>query len=163
MNTNLSQHQYYMNLAIQEALTAKSLGEVPIGAVIVSSAGELIGRGYNLKESEHDATLHAELVAIKNASTHLKAWRLTECTIYVTLEPCPMCLSALLQSRIKKLVFGAYDKKGGSMSLGYNFASDARLNHSFETMGGVMHMECSKILSDFFKEKRKSYQKVVQQ
>ena len=119
--------------------------------------GELLAESFNLKETQNDATAHAEILAIKNAADRIKSWRLNNCSLFVTLEPCPMCLNAILQSRIKNLYFGTYDKKGGAISLGYNFHKDKRLNHSFNVYGGFRHLECAQLLTDFFKSKRKNY------
>lgn len=150
---------YNMDLALNLAGDAFHKDEVPVGAVIVSEQGEILAETYNLKETNFDACAHAEILAIQKASLNLKSWRLNNCSIFVTLEPCPMCLSAILQSRIQNLYFGAYDKKGGSLSLGYNFNKDERLNHKFNVYGGLRHIECSKILSNFFKQKRQKHLK----
>lgn len=147
----------YMNIALNLAQDAVAKDEVPVGAVIVSEHGEILAEAFNLKESNNDATAHAEILAIKEAAKKLKNWRLVNCSIYITLEPCPMCLSALLQSRIQNIYFGAYDKKGGALSLDYNFSSDNRLNHKFNIYGGLKHFECSQVLSNFFRSKRKAY------
>lgn len=147
----------YMQMAINLAQDAYSKNEVPVGAIIVSEHGEILGEGYNLKESTNDATAHAEIVAIKKAAERLGSWRLINCSLFVTLEPCPMCMSAILQSRIKNVYWGAYDKKGGAASLGYNFAKDERLNHRISTFGGYRHFECSQLISNFFRSKRQSY------
>lgn len=155
----IADYHWCMQLALEEANQAYSKGEVPVGCVIADSDGKIISRAHNLKEQNKLSFHHAEMLAIQKASEELGAWRLLDCTLVVTLEPCPKCLSAILQSRIKTLVFGAYDPKGGSLSLGYNFARDIRLNHSFDVIGGISHFECSKILSDFFKQRRKSYKK----
>lgn len=143
-----------MGLALDEANTAYRLGEVPVGAVVVDAKGEVISRAHNLKESVHNPCGHAELLAIQAAAQKIQGWRLDGCTLYVTLEPCPMCLAGLVQARIKQVVFGAYDAKGGALSLGYNLHRDQRLNHRFSMMGGVMHYESSRLLSQFFKERR---------
>jgi tRNA(adenine34) deaminase len=153
----ISSINYLMSIAIDEAQAAFNEDEVPVGAVISNSHGDIISTGHNTKEYDQNACNHAELLAIAKASKKLKNWRLTDCDIYITLEPCPMCLSAILQSRIKNVYFGAYDLKGGSLSLGYNLHKDKRLNHSLNVFGGFKHIECSKILSDFFKQKRKKY------
>jgi tRNA(adenine34) deaminase len=131
--------------------------EVPVGAIVVSPHGEILSEAYNLKETNNDVTGHAEIIALKRASEKLGSWRLTDCSLIVTLEPCPMCLSAILQSRIKSLYFGAYDTKGGALSLGYNFPFDERLNHKFNVYGGYKHYECSTLLSKFFRAKRNKY------
>jgi tRNA(adenine34) deaminase len=150
---------YNMGLALNAAEDAFHKDEVPVGAVIVSEQGEILAQTFNLKETNHDACAHAEILAIQKASSQLKSWRLNNCSIFVTLEPCPMCMSAILQSRIKNLYFGAYDRKGGSLSLGYNFHKDDRLNHKFNIYGGLKHIECSRILSRFFKQKRQKHLK----
>ena len=146
-----------MNLAGEEASKAFKLGEVPVGCLIVDKDRRVIASAHNLKETNKFSCHHAEILAIEKASQALGAWRLLGCTAFVTLEPCPMCLSAFLQSRIESLVFGAYDPKGGAISLGYNFAKDSRLNHSFQVIGGVSHYEHSKTMSDFFRQRRKGY------
>lgn len=143
-----------MRLALDEAQAAYRLGEVPVGAVVVDAKGEVIAKAHNLKEATHNPCGHAELLAIQAAAQKIQGWRLEECTLYVTLEPCPMCLAALGQARVKQVVFGAYDAKGGALSLGYPLHRDQRLNHRFSMMGGVLHYECSKLLSQFFKERR---------
>lgn len=154
---DFSDIENYMNIAINLGKDAYAKDEVPVGAIIVSEHGEILGEAFNLKESSHDASAHAEILAIKKASERIKSWRLINCSIFVTLEPCPMCLSAILQSRIKNLYFGAYDKKGGAISLGYNFSKDKRLNHRFNVFGGYLHYECSKLLSNFFRAKRNTH------
>lgn len=148
----------YMQMAINNAHEAYSMNEVPVGAIIVSEHGEILSEGHNLKETNKDATAHAEIIAIKKAAERIWSWRLLNCSIFVTLEPCPMCMSAILQARIKNVYWGAYDKKGGSISLGYNFSKDDRLNHKFNLYGGFRHYECSQLLSNFFRTKRKSHQ-----
>ncbi len=150
----MSDHQWFMGLALEEADKAWRLEEVPIGAVIVSSEGEVLARAHNLKESAHNPCGHAELLAIQEASQKISSWRLNDCRLYVTLEPCPMCLSAIGQARLAQVIFGAYDPKGGAISLGYALHKDPRLNHRFAVVGGVHHYECSRRLSQFFKERR---------
>ena len=150
----MNEHAWFMQLALEEADKAWRLAEVPIGAVVVSPSGEVLAAAHNLKESAHNATGHAELLAIQEASRKLGDWRLLDCRLYVTLEPCPMCLSAIGQARVKQVIFGAYDPKGGAISLGYPLHKDVRLNHRFAVMGGVMHYECSRKLSQFFRERR---------
>lgn len=154
---NIEDINNYMSMAIVLGKDAYAMDEVPVGAVIVSEHGEILAQTHNLKESNNDACAHAEILAIKEASERLNSWRLLNCTLFVTLEPCPMCLSAILQSRIKNVYFGAYDRKGGAISLGYNFSNDDRLNHKFNTFGGYRHYECSQLISNFFKSKRQSY------
>ena len=156
---NFKDYEWLMSVAMDEAYKAYSIDEVPIGALVVDNAGNILGHGHNLKESVNDPCGHAEILAIRDACSKKDSWRLTGCTLFVTLEPCPMCLSALVQARIGRLVFGAYDPKGGAISLNYNLYKDKRLNHNFEIVGGVKHYETSQILSKFFREKRKSYLK----
>ena len=148
---------HFMNLAYKLAEDAFSKDEVPVGAVIVSEHGEILAETFNLKESNHDVCAHAEILALKEAAQRLQSWRLNNCSLFVTLEPCPMCLSAISQSRIKDLYFGAYDKKGGALSLGYNFHKDSRLNHKFSIYGGLNHYPSSQLLSKFFKLKRQKH------
>lgn len=149
----LTKIDQYMAQALEEAQSAYLEDEVPVGCLIVSPYGETLARTYNKKEQDNDACAHAEILAIQAAGKKL-GWRLVDCSLIVTLEPCPMCLSAMLQARIGALYFGAYDRKGGALSLGYNFPRDKRLNHTFSVMGGVRHYECSRMLSNYFKQKR---------
>lgn len=158
-NTEIKNHNWYMKLALEQADLAYKIGEVPIGCIIVDDKDNIVAKTHNLKERDNDTTAHAELLAIKEASTALGDWRLVGHTAYVTLEPCPMCLYALLQARVDKVVFGAYDTKAGSLSLGYNYHLDKRFNHKFAVIGGVEHYQCSQLLSNFFKERRKQYKK----
>ncbi len=157
MNFSVSDHMWFMTMALEQAELAYKAQEVPVGAVLVSPQGEVLSKAFNLKESQFNPTAHAEIIAITEGAKKLQNWRLSDCILYVTLEPCPMCLTAMVQSRVKQCVFGAYDAKGGSLSLGYHLHSDKRLNHQFSIMGGVKHFECSKVLSQFFKERRTSY------
>jgi tRNA(adenine34) deaminase len=150
---------WLMDEALIEAEKAYRLDEVPIGAVIVDSRGMILSRSHNIKEKNHNPCGHAEILAITEAAKKLNNWRLLDCSLYVTLEPCPMCLSAMIQARIGTLYFGAYDPKGGSLSLNYNFYKDQKLNHAFPVIGGLRHFECSKLLSSFFREKRTNYNK----
>lgn len=145
---------YFMERALKQAEVAYKKGEVPVGAVVVKD-GEIISRGYNLRESTNDPTAHAELIAMKKASKKLNSWRLSGCTLYVTLEPCPMCSGVIVNSRIDRVVFGAYDRKAGCCTTLYHLCNDERFNHRAEILGGVSEEKCAKILSDFFKEKRK--------
>ncbi len=148
---------YSMVQAIEEAKNAAYKDEVPVGAIITSPTAGVLASTHNLKENTNNPCGHAEILAIQEASKKIKEWRLLDCSIFVTLEPCPMCLAALLQARIKNVYFGAYDKKGGALSLGYNFHKDQRLNHSFEVYGGYRHFECSQIISNYFRSKRKNH------
>lgn len=142
----------FMNAAIKCARRAEAEGEVPIGAVVVLD-GKVISRGHNRRTKKQIATAHAEIEAIEKACKKLNSWRIPECEIYVTLEPCPMCMGAMLNARIKKVHFGAYEAKGRSMTS--ELASANLLNHRIEVEGGVMENECSQILSSFFAAMRK--------
>lgn len=145
---------FYMKKALEGAQEAYKLKEVPIGAVIVKN-GKIVGSGYNIKETSLDTTNHAEIIAIKEASKNLKNWRLTDCTMYVTVEPCPMCAGAIVNSRIKELVIGTMDPKGGACGSLHNIVEDDNLNHIVEVRRGIMEEECSNIMKDFFKKLRK--------
>lgn len=142
-----------MYVAIKEAKKAEKIGEVPIGAVIVFQ-GKIIATGYNVREASQLATSHAELIAIAVANKKLGSWRLEECTLYVTLEPCAMCAGAIVQSRIKRVVFGASDPKAGCAGTLMNLLQDERFNHQTEVSTGILEEECSRLLSDFFKKLR---------
>ncbi len=146
---------YYMKIAIEEALKAFQKGEVPVGAVIVLK-GEIISRAYNQKERIPDATGHAEIIAIKEACRVLNNWRLEDATIYVTKEPCIMCAGAMVNARIKRLVYGCDDPKGGGVKSLYQILNDPRLNHQVEVVRGVMEKECRSLLQEFFQGLRKS-------
>jgi tRNA(adenine34) deaminase len=154
---NIRDFEWQMHTALEMAQKAYKLDEVPVGAVILNEHGELLASAHNEKEKDFDPTGHAEILAIQRAAQKIQSWRLSDCTIFVTLEPCPMCLSAMVQARIGTCVFGAYDKKGGALSLGYAMHQDKRLNHNFRVVGGVQHWSCSQILSRYFKEKRQEY------
>ena len=144
---------YWMGRALNLARKAESAGEVPIGAVIVRD-GLIIGRGFNKRESGNDPSAHAEMIAIRQASRKMNAWRLTGTTLYVTLEPCPMCMGAALLARIERIVFGCFDPKGGAAGSLYNLADDRRFNHRIELTSGIRQEECSEILSSFFRKLR---------
>ncbi len=157
MQIKFEDQLWLMDEALIEAEKAYRSDEVPIGAVIVDSKGTILARAHNIKEHSSNPCGHAEILAIIHAGEKINNWRLTNCTLFVTLEPCPMCMGAIVQARLSRLVFGAYDKKGGAVSLNYNLYKDKRLNHNFEIVGGLKHYESSKLLSRFFKEKRSSY------
>jgi len=140
---------YWMGVALREAKKAGDRGEIPIGAVVVKD-GAVIGRGYNLRESKHDPVAHAEIIAIRQAARRQEGWRLSGATLYVTLEPCLMCMGAILLARIDKVVFGCFDPKGGAAGSLYDLSSDPRLNHRVPLVSGVRGEECSAILSGFF-------------
>ena len=142
-----------MILAIRESEKARELDEVPVGAVIVRG-NHIIGKGYNQCERLKDATAHAEVIAITSASNHLQDWHLEDCTLYVTKEPCAMCAGAILNSRIKQLVFGCYDEKEGCCGSLYQLCGDPRFLHRTSVNGGVLENECQSLLIDFFKSKR---------
>lgn len=144
----------FMLEAIKEAnIGMTESDEVPIGAVIVMG-GEIIARAHNLKETKKCAIYHAEMVALARATEYIGNWHLDECTLYVTLEPCPMCVGAMINSRLGKLVFGAYDLKAGAISSVIHLNNDRRFNHRFDAVGGVLESECASLLSEFFKAKR---------
>lgn len=142
-----------MQEALQEARAAACNDEVPIGAVVVYE-GVVIARGRNCRERLEDPAAHAEFMALQQASQVLGRWRLTGCTVYVTLEPCLMCAGLMYQSRIDRCVFGAFDPKGGALGSLYSIHEDARLNHRFSVEGGVLQEHCSQVLKDFFARKR---------
>ena len=141
----------FMLQAIELARQAQVIGEVPIGCVIVDDpTNEVIGRGHNRREVDRDPTAHAEILALREAAKARGHWRLTDCTLYVTLEPCPMCAGALVNARIARLVYGCDDPKAGAIKTLYTLGQDARLNHRFAVTAGVLATECGRILSDFF-------------
>lgn len=144
----------YMALAFEQAKLAGDAGEVPVGAIIVKE-DEVIGIGHNSMIANNDPTAHAEIVAIRAACNKVENYRLPETTLYVTLEPCTMCMGALIQARISRLVFGAYDPKTGAAGSLYNIGSEGELNHLIAVTGGLMLDDCSKLLKDFFKQRRK--------
>ena len=145
-----------MQVALAEAQIAYELGETPVGAVIVRD-GAIIAKAHNLRESKRDATAHAELLAIRQANQVLGGWRLTRCTLYVTLEPCPMCAGAIVQARIPHLVFGAHDKKSGACGSLMDLVRDDRLNHQAEVTSGILADESSQLLRRFFAELRERW------
>lgn len=143
----------YMKLALEEAAKAARQGEVPIGAVLVKEDC-VVAADHNRREQLGDATAHAELLVIREAGRLLGGWRLPGTTLYVTLEPCPMCAGALVQARIERLVFGATDPKGGAAGTLYNIVRDERLNHRLAVTGGILENECASLLQDFFRSRR---------
>lgn len=145
---------YWMGKALNLARKAENIAEVPIGAVIVRD-NTIIGRGFNQRESRNDPSAHAEMLAIRQAARKLNAWRLTGTTLYVTLEPCPMCMGAILLARIERIVFGCFDPKGGAAGSLYNLAADHRFNHQAALTSGIRGEECSALLSDFFRNLRR--------
>lgn len=149
----IDRDQLYMQIAMEEAKKAESLGEVPIGAIIVRD-GEVIARAHNLRETTQNATTHAELSAIQEACLAIGSWRLEDTTLYVTLEPCPMCAGAILQSRIPRVVYGARDPKGGAVHSLYELLNDSRFNHECDVTEGILEEQCGAILTAFFKSIR---------
>lgn len=146
--------EIFMKEALKEAKKAYKKKEVPIGAVIVYK-NKIIARGYNLRESKNNSLLHAEIIAIEKACKKLKSWRLEECELYVTLEPCPMCSGAIIQSRIKNIFFGAKDPKSGCAISKALLFEPGLFNHNVNVAGGILEGECTQLLKDFFKELRK--------
>lgn len=149
----MTQDEIFMKEALKEAAKARKKDEVPIGAIIVHN-NKIIAKGHNLRETKHDALGHAEIIAIRKANKKLKSWRLVDCTIYVTVEPCSMCAGAILQSRIARIVYGTEDIKGGALGSSYNLFEQKNINHIPEIASGVLKEECSQIIKDFFKKKR---------
>jgi tRNA(adenine34) deaminase len=149
----LKTDEYFMSLALKEARKAYALDEVPVGCVIVAS-GEVIARAYNRRQENHDPLGHAEIRAIKRACKKREAWILDDCVLYVTLEPCLMCAGAILQTRIKKVIFGTFEPKFGVLGSVMDVYKDGIFNHEIEVKSGVMDAECSALLKDFFKKKR---------
>ena len=143
-----------MQRAISLALEVKSSGDVPVGALIINDNGEILGLGKNEREKDNDPTAHAEIVAIRKASEKIGSWRLDDLTLIVTLEPCVMCAGAILQSRIKRLVFGAFDQKAGAVGSSLDVIRDVRALSKVEVVSGVLEEECVKLLTDFFATKR---------
>jgi len=146
-------YERWMRLALEEARVAASEDEVPVGAIVVAG-GRVVGTGHNQREQLADPTAHAEMIAITQAAATLGSWRLEGCTLYVTLEPCPMCAGAILQARVPTVVWGAADPKAGAVASLYRLFEDFRLNHRVEHVGHVLADECGRLLSDFFLGKR---------
>lgn len=145
----------FMQEALSLAKEASLIGEIPVGALIVDKDSQIIARAYNLREIEKNATAHAEILAINKACEARGGWRLSGCTLYVTLEPCPMCAGAIVNSRIDRVVFGAYDMQAGCCGSVVNFNAYP-FNHAFKIEGGVLEDECRDVLTEFFKQKRKN-------
>ena len=146
-------HEHFMRLALEQAEQAFSEDEVPVGAIVVHD-GRLIGAAHNQRESLHDPTAHAEMIAITQAAEARQSWRLDGCTLYVTLEPCPMCAGAILQARIPTIVYGATDPKAGAVHTLYRLLDDSRLNHRSLAVSGILADESGRILSRFFRKQR---------
>ena len=145
-------HQDLMRSAIDIAQSALKTDDVPVGALIVDSANNIISTGYNEREAHQDPTAHAEIVAIRRAAQKLGTWRLDDCRLVVTLEPCAMCAGAIAQSRINTLVFGAWDEKAGAVGSVWDVLRDPRAIHKMEVVGGVLEAECAELLTNFFRQ-----------
>jgi len=149
----MENYQKYMRVALALAKKAASENEVPVGAVVVMG-GKIIGRGYNKKNEKKNPFLHAEMIAMQKAVKKIGDWRLNECDLFVTLEPCPMCAGAIINARVKRVIFGAYDPKAGCCGTLYNIPADTRFNHRTIVVGGIMEKECGLVLTEYFKSKR---------
>jgi tRNA(adenine34) deaminase len=150
----MTQNEQFMEIAFREAEKAFRIDEIPVGAIVVKD-NIIIGKGYNQVESLKDPTAHAEIVAITAAANYVGSKWLEDCTLYVTLEPCPMCAGAIVLARIPTLVFGAFDPKAGACSTLYNIVQDKRLNHEVHVLSGVLDTKCQRILKEFFEKRRK--------
>ncbi len=146
----------WMARALKVARRAVPMGEVPVGALVVHADGRVLAEAHNLRETVCDPTAHAEVLALRRAAEALGSWRLTECTLYATLEPCPMCVGAAVNARVPRLVYGCRDPKAGAVDSLYNIATDPRLNHRIEVVSGVLAEEASELLSSFFAELRRA-------
>lgn len=144
----------YMCAALDEARAAAESGEIPVGAVVVTG-GDIVARGHNSSIREHDPTGHAEIVVLRIAGLHAQNYRLVDATLYVTLEPCAMCVGAMLQARIRRLVFGAYDAKAGAAGSVLDLSNERKLNHRFEVNGGLLQVDCAALLQTFFAARRR--------
>ncbi len=151
--------EVWMRLALDEAADAERLGEVPIGAVLVLGE-KVIGRGHNRVLTERDPTAHAEIVALREAARFLDNYRLTGTTLYVTIEPCPMCAGALVNARVARLVYGAADPRAGAVTTLFQLCTDPRLNHRLEVCGGVLEAQCREMIQSFFQKKRAEVRRV---
>lgn len=154
--------EQWMQLALEEARAAAAEGEVPIGAVVVHD-GQVIARAHNRRETDANPSAHAEFTALVEASHVLGRWRLTGCTVYVTLEPCLMCAGLMVNARIERCVYGAADPKGGAVGTLYDVSADPRLNHAFLVTGGVLEDECATVLRDFFRARRRQQKQTPQE
>ncbi|MEJ3405404.1 tRNA adenosine(34) deaminase TadA [Rathayibacter sp. YIM 133350] len=150
----IEEHAAWMRLALDEAQLALASGDVPVGAIVTDASGAVIGRGHNERELRHDPTAHAEVQAIRQAAQALGDWQLQGCTLTVTLEPCVMCAGAIVAARLPRVVFGAWDDKGGAAGSSYDVLRDRRLNHRVEVFAGVAAEECAELLLTFFQGRR---------
>ncbi len=153
LSEDLVLDQHWMRLAFDQAMRAYEAREVPVGAVIVHQQ-QVVAEAFNQREMLNDPTAHAEMIALTQAAERLGSWRLNDCTLYVTLEPCPMCAGAIVQARVSRVVFGALDPKAGACCSLYQIVTDERLNHQALITAGVMQAECAQILQEFFREQR---------
>lgn len=152
--SELKVHSYYMALALEQAKRAGQNHEVPVGAVIVAENGEVLATGYNQPISSFDPTAHAEIVALREAARRVQNYRLSNTALYVTIEPCPMCMGAILHARVKQLVYGAADPKWGAAGTLYGLHQDSRFNHRVEVTSGILEAQCSAVIQNFFRERR---------
>lgn len=150
----MQEDAFYMKIALDEAQKAYDLGEVPIGAVLVDTGGNIVARGHNMREIWHDATAHAEMIAIREACKSLDRWRLSGLTLYVTIEPCPMCAGAIVMSRVDRVVYGSTDARAGACESVFNIPGNPTLNHCPVITAGVLQAECAGIMKRFFKMRR---------
>jgi tRNA(adenine34) deaminase len=153
MDEHEQQDRHFMQLALKEAALAPAIGEIPIAAVLVHE-GQVLASAHNLREIRRDPTAHAEMLVIRQAAERLGSWRLSDTTLYVTLEPCPMCAGAIVQSRISRLVFGAWDPKAGACGSIFDIPAERRLNHRVAVTGGVLEQESQRLLQEFFRSRR---------
>ena len=151
---NMRDDRVYMEMAIAEARLAMAQGEIPVGAVLVDDEGGVLARAHNRREADHDATAHAEILAIREAGMRLGHWRLTGCTLYVTMEPCPMCAGALVMARLARVVYGAADARAGAVESIFNVPGHPSLNHHVAVRAGVMEDACRALLQAFFRDRR---------
>jgi tRNA(adenine34) deaminase len=151
-----SEDERWMRLALDEADAARAEGEVPVGCVVVDGEGRAIGRGHNLRETLADPTAHAEMLAVREAAARMLTWRLDGATVYATLEPCAMCAGALVHARVRRVVYGCADPKGGALDTMFGIGRDGRLNHRFEVVAGVLEDECAQRLRSFFADLRRA-------
>jgi tRNA(adenine34) deaminase len=147
-------HESAMREAIALAAAASQIGETPVGCIVVDAAGRIIGRGHNRRQIDADPTAHAEILALRQAAQSRGDWRLSDCTLVVTLEPCPMCAGALVNARVSRLVYGAADPKAGAVRTLFQLCDDPRLNHRVEIVAGVLAEECGELLRKFFQAQR---------
>jgi tRNA(adenine34) deaminase len=153
MTTDPTRDETFMRLALEQAALAPASGEVPIAALLVHE-GQVLAQAHNLRESRQDPTAHAEILVIQEAAAKMGTWRLIDCTLYVTLEPCPMCAGAIVQSRIARTVFAAWDPKAGACGSLMDIPTDPRLNHRVEMTGGILEKESQRLLQEFFRQRR---------